>query len=193
MTGALLALPDGRRGQALALGMLAAALMLVWFAAISPLLGWYQGRAMELAQQREEAAHMAALGREIPALRAAVATTGGQAAGEEVLLTGGTDAIAGANLQSALQTLAAQSGTSLDSAALLPAQPAGALRRIAMQVSVTAPWLVLVALLQTIDTAQPSMVAGDISLTTGNQPDPSQPVPVQANFTVSGFRAGSGP
>jgi general secretion pathway protein M len=192
MTGALLNLPEGRRGQALALGMLAAALLLVWFAAIAPLLGWYQGRAMELAQQRENAAHMAALGREIPALRAAVAAAGGQMAGTTVLLTGGTDAIAGANLQSALQTLATQSGTSLDSAAMLPAQPAGALRRISMQVSVTAPWPVLVALLLAIDTAQPSMVAGDITITTGNQPDPTQPVPMQANFTVSGFRAGGG-
>ncbi|MBB5372214.1 type II secretion system protein GspM [Acidocella aromatica] len=192
MTDTLLNLPEGRRGQALALGMLAAALLLLWLAVIAPLLGWYQDRAAELAQQREEAAHMQALGREIPALRAELAAAGGEAAGHEVLLAGGTDAIAGANLQSALQTLAGQAGTSLDSAALLPAQPAGALRRISMQVSVTAPWPVLVALLQAIDTAQPSMVAGDIGITMGNQTDPSQPVPMQANFTVSGFRAGSG-
>ncbi len=192
MTEALLNLPEGRRGQALALGMLAAALLLAWLAVLAPLLGWYQDRAAELAQQREEAAHMAALGREIPALRAELAATGGAAAGDAVLLAGTTDAIAGANLQSALQALATQAGTSLDSAALLTAQPAGALRRIAMQVSVTAPWPVLVALLQAIDTAQPSMVAGDIAITPGNPPAPGQPVPMQANFTVSGFRAGSG-
>ena len=65
---------------------------------------------------------MQALAHEIPALRAAAAARGPDQGGAALLLQGDSDAIAGANLQSALQDLAAQSGTGLDSAALLPAQ-----------------------------------------------------------------------
>jgi general secretion pathway protein M len=192
MSGAL-TLPDGRRGQALALGLTAAAAALLWLAVIAPLTGWYESRAAALAQQRQMAARMAALSQEIPALRAAVSAAGLPSAGNQVLLTGDTDAIAGANLQSALQDLAAQAGTSLDSAALLPAQQTGALRRIGMQVSVTATWPVLIALLEAVDTARPRMIIDGFSATSSSQPGTGQEPVVQANFSVSGFRAGAAP
>lgn len=181
-------LPDGRRGQALALALAALGALLLWNLSAGPLLGWYAARQDELAQQRALAAHMQALGAEIPALRAAVNAAGGPQAGAEVLLSGDTDVIAGANLQSALQGLAAAAGTGLDSAALQPAQPAGGLRRISMQVSVTASWPVLVALLQAIGAAQPRMVVDALSIT-APAPVAGQPQQLQANFTVTGFRA----
>ncbi len=109
------------------------------------------------------------------------------------MLAGGSDAIAGANLQSALQDLATQAGTSLDSAAMLPATPAGALRRICMQVSVTATWPVLVALLQAIGNATPRMIVDSISLNNAGLPGSGQSSQIQANFSVTGFRAGDAP
>jgi general secretion pathway protein M len=183
-----LSLPDGKRGQALAVGVGIFVLILLWFALPAPLLAWYQLRADDLAQQRATAVHMAALGREIPALQTAVSSAGLQADGNQVLLAGNTDAIAGANLQSALQNLAAQAGTSLDSAALLPVQPDGSLRRIDMQVSVTATWPVLIALLQAIGTARPYMVVDQISITRSSQPTQGLEQPMQASFSVTGFR-----
>jgi general secretion pathway protein M len=192
MSGGPMALPDGRRGQVLAVAMLIAALGLVWLAAASPLLDWYCTRAAQLAQQQELAAHMAALGQEIPALREAVAKAGLQSSGAQVLLAGNTDAIAGANLQSALQNLASEAGTSLDSSALLPVQQEGGLRRIGMQVSLTAPWPALIALLEAIETARPCMAVDGMSLNSSTQADANQAPPVQAVFTVSGFRAGGG-
>jgi general secretion pathway protein M len=186
-------LPEGRRGQAAAVAMLSAAAGLIWLAVVSPLQGWYQSRAAQLAQQQALAQHMEALRHEIPALREAIAKAGAQEAGAQMLLSGGTDTVAGANLQSALQNLATQAGTGLDSAALLPAQPAGSLRRISMQVSLTAAWPALIALLAAIEEAHPGMVVNDISLSSGNAGDGSGPAPVQANFTVSGFRAAGAP
>ena len=189
MAGAL-TLPQGRRGQIFAVALTLMAAALLWLAAIGPLLGWYEDRAATLAQQQALAVRMAALSRAIPALRAAVSQAGLQAADQQLLLSGETDAIAGANLQAALQNLATQAGTSLDSAALLPVQPAGALRRIGMQVSVTASWPVLIALLQSIGTAQPRMVVGELSV--NNQTVAGGPAqPMQAIFSVTGFRAGS--
>ncbi len=183
-------LPEGRRGQALAVAMSGAALALIWLALPGPLLGWYQDRAATLAQQQALAARMTALAQEIPQLRQAVNQAGLQAGDNQVLLPGNTDAIAGANLQTALQTLATNAGTSLDSAALLPAQNTGSLQRISMQVSVTASWPVLVALLQGISTAQPRMIVGDFSVTATQAAIPGQEPPLGAQFTVFGFRAG---
>lgn len=184
-----LALPDGRRGQALAAAIGLLGVLLLWQVTAAPLLGWYAARQDELAQQRQLAAHMQALGREIPALRNAVAAAGLQSSDSQVLLSGNSDVIAGANLQTALQGLAAQAGTSLSSAALQPAQPAGALRRISMQVSVSASWPVLIALLQSIGTAEPRMIVEALNITVASGTD--QAAPVQASFTVTGLRAGA--
>lgn len=184
-------LPDGRRGQILAVALTLIALALVWQAAVAPLLGWYADRAAALEQEQNLAARMAGLSQEIPALRQAVNAAGLQSADSALLLAGDTDAIAGANLQSALQDLATQAGTSLDSTDLLPVQPDGSLRRIGMQVSVTASWPVLVALLQAIGTASPRMIVGDFSVTSSGQAAPGQDQPLQAQFSVTGFRAGT--
>lgn len=193
MSPGTLSLPDGRRGQALAVGITLAALLLVWLGAVSPLLAWYQARDAALAQQRALAARMVALEQALPALRAAVAASGAQAAGAQTLLAGQSDAIAGANLQSAVQDLAAQAGTSLDSAAMQPAIQAGPLRRISMQVSVTASWPVLVALLQAVDNASPRMIVDSISLNSTALPGDSESSTIQANISISGFRAGEAP
>jgi general secretion pathway protein M len=185
-----LALPDGRRGQVFALGLTAAAMALLWMVLLGPLTGWYAARSQELTQQRLLAAHMAALGQQIPALRAAVRASGLASAGPQDLLPGSSDAIAGANLQSSLQTLAAQAGTSLDSSALQPPVQAGTLRRISLQVSVSATWPVLIALLTAIDTASPRMIVDTLSVTGATPPSPDQEATIQANFTVAGFSDG---
>lgn len=155
------------------------------------LLGWYAARTDQLTQQQQLAARMQALAQEIPALRQAVSAAGLQTDDDQVLLPGGTDVIAGANLQTTLQGLAAQAGTSLDSAALLPAQPAGTLRRVSMQVSVTAPWPVIIALLEAIGTARPRMIVDQISFSNSLQMTPGSAPPMAASFTVSAFRTGA--
>ncbi len=182
-------LPDGRRGQALAVALAILAAVMLWISTAMPLIGWYESRAAELSQQQVLAVRMKVLSTEIPALRRAVSAAGLQTDDDQALLTGKTDAIAGANLQSALQILASQAGTNIDSAELLPAQQSGALRRISMQVSVTSSWPVLVALLQAIGTAHPYMIVGQISLSNSLQMVPDGLRPLQANFTVIGFRA----
>ena len=190
MTFDTLTLPDGRRGQALALGITLIAALLAWVTVISSLIGWYEARNSELDQKRALGAHMQALERELPAIRATVAHLGMEDGGAAMLLPGRSDAIAGANLQSALQDLAARAGTSLDSVAMEPARASGGLRRIAVEVTVTAKhWSVLVALLRTIETAEPRMIVDSISLTTSRQPGIGEPTAIQADLSVTGFRA----
>jgi general secretion pathway protein M len=188
----VLALPEGRQGQLMAVGLTFIALTLLWLGVLSPALGWYGGRQAQLTAARQEAAHMAVLRLTLPALRAAVASPAANAIATQLLLSGNSDDIAGANLQSTLQNLATQTGNSLDSAAMIPPQPVGALRRIGVDVSVTATWPALIALLTAIETAQPRMIVDDLSVTASAQPDPTQDVPLQASFSVSAFRAGGG-
>ncbi len=189
MAGGII-LPEGRQGQLTALAITLAGAILLWLAIAAPIIGWYQARAANLAQQQAIAARMTALGQEIPALRSAVQEAGLQDASAQLLLPGNSDAVAGANLQSALQTLAANAGTSLDSAASLPAQPTGTLRRIGMQVSLTASWPVLIALLQAIGAARPRMIVNTLSLDNTTIIGSGQAASIEANFTVIGFRAG---
>lgn len=184
-------LPDGRRGQILAIALTLVALAMLWLCTAGPLLAWYDARSEQLAQQQQLAQRMQQLVTQIPALRQAVNAAGLQSDNDQILLAGGTDVIAGANLQSALQSMAAQAGTTLDSAALLPAAQAGNLRRISMQVSITTTWPVLIALLETIGTARPYMIVDQITLNNALQAEPSTETPVAANFTVTGFRTGA--
>ncbi|OYV32253.1 MAG: hypothetical protein B7Z80_27485 [Rhodospirillales bacterium 20-64-7] len=137
------------------------------------------------------AARMASLAAEIPALRAAIAVQGPAAAGG-ALLPGGSDAIAGANLQTTLQALAAQAGTSLSSAALAPVQAQGALRRIGLQVSLSASWPAFIRFLAAIETADPRMVVDRLNLSDAGPLAADGAAPVQASFTVSAFRAATG-
>lgn len=186
-----LSLPDGRRGQMLALGIGLAGLLLLWLALLGPLWGWYRMRSQELAQQHALASHMQALSQEIPALRAALAAQG-PAQGSGLLLSGSSDAIAGANLQSELQDLAGQSGASLDSVALAPVEASGSLRKIGLQVSLTTSWPALIHFLGAIETASPRMVVGGLNLSNAGPPGLNGEPPIQASFTVSAFRTGGG-
>lgn len=188
-----LPLPEGRLGQALAACGALVVASAIWLGVLAPAFSWYGGQADALAASRLELAHMQALQASLPALRRAVAQSADQSAGTDILLSGDTDAIAGANLQSTLNDLATQTGTSLDSAESAGAAQIGGLRRIDVSVSLTATWPVLIAYLAAIDAARPRMMVDDLSVNTNSAPDIHQDVTLQANFTVSAFRAGAGP
>jgi general secretion pathway protein M len=193
MSARSLTLPEGRTGQALAVAAAIAALAVIWVGLLAPVLDWYAGRSDALAAARLEAAHLQALQASLPALRRAIADGATRSPAAAILLPGDSDAIAGANLQAALNNLATQSGTSLDSAESVPAEASGGLRRIGVAVSLTATWPALVAFLTAIDSASPRMIIGDLTVSADSQPDVRQDVSLQASFTVAAFRAGTAP
>jgi len=189
MTAAALHLPDGRRGQMMAVAVTVLLVVLTWLAIVSPLVGWYQARDAALAQKQALAAHMQAVEQQLPGLRRAVVHLGADDGTARMLLSGASDAIAGANLQSALQALAAQAGTSLDSIGMQPATSLQALRLITAQVTLTARWTMLVAFLRAVETAQPRMIVDSISLNPASISGSGQPSTLQATLSVTGFRA----
>jgi general secretion pathway protein M len=193
MTARTLALPEGPPGQALAVAALLIVVAIIWLGIVTPLLGWYGAQSDALATAELEAAHLSALQASLPELRRQIAQAAMQSPAAAVLLPGDSDAIAGANLQAALNNLATQSGTSLDSAEAVPAEASGGLRHIGVSVSLNATWPTLIAFLTAIDAASPRMIVSDLTVSADAAPDVRQDVPLQTSFTVTAFRAGAGP
>ncbi len=188
-------LPTGRPGQLLALAITLALLVLLWEAAVSPLLDLYAERADAVAVGGARLARAEALVRALPALRAEAkrATVAGPAS--SALLTGGTDAVAAATLQGRVQDIAAGAGTTLSSTEALAARQEGAYRRIALRVSLSATLPVLVKILQSLDESTPRMLVDDLQLHTSPiiiaQSHQSSP-PLDASMTVVAYRLGRG-
>ncbi len=171
MTALAASLPTGRRGQALAIGLTFVALAIVWVGLASPLLDWYGQRQEQLAQRQTLVARMAALAATAPELQRQVAA--GSVDTRPVLLTGATEAIAGAVLQQRLQDMSERALVRMTSAEVLAAEPSGPYRRIRVHIAVSGPWSRLVSLFSAIDQATPHMLVSEIqvapsrSITTG--------------------------
>jgi general secretion pathway protein M len=182
-------LPKGRAGQALAVGLVIALAVLVWLGAVAPLLAWYADRQETLRQQTARVASMERLVASLPGLRQETQRKASAAVPKTALLDGATDAVAAAALQSRLDELAGQAGLHIGSTEVLPAAPAGDWRAISVRVSVTAAYPQLVGLLQAIAEAATPMLVDDLQLRGGPR-DVKPGFPVQANFSVTAYRAG---
>lgn len=183
------ALPTGQRGQALAAALLLLAVFAVWLGVVAPILDFYDTRAEQLASMQARAGREAALIESLPSLRRqaeAAARTPAHA-----VLPGGTDAIAGATLQEQVQAMASSADAQLTSIETLPAEQAGAYRRIGVHVELSAQLAVATALLRQVEEAQPSMLVDDIRLTATPVGPQNTQLPLDAAFTVYAFRIGT--
>jgi general secretion pathway protein M len=187
-------LPDGARGRALALALLAIVMGLVWAGAISPLLDWYAARAETIADRRALLVHMTGLGDSLPALRRAAGHVGAAGPQPTALLDGESDAIAGAGLQGMVQEMASQAGATLASAEALPGEQRGSYRRIGVRINLNADWPVLVALLKAIESNPIRLLVDDLQFHAVARIGPSGPTTgapqIDTSLMVLGFRAG---
>ena len=182
-------LPTGRRGQAIAVGLAVLAVAVVWLGLFAPLASWYADRSQALDALRSRAAREASLIATLPALRTqadAAAKTPTRA-----VLTGDSDAIAGASLQEQVQTMATGNDAQLTSIETLPAEQSGLYRRIGVRVELSAQLPVIVALLKAVEEATPSMLVDDIRLTATPVASLNAQLPLDAAFTVYAFRVGT--
>ena len=182
-------LPTGRRGQAIAVGLAVLAVAIVWLGLFAPLASWYADRSQALDALRSRAARETALIATLPALR-----TEAEAAAKtptRAVLTGDSDAIAGASLQEQVQTMATGTDAQLTSIETLPAEQSGQYRRIGVRVELSAQLPVVIALLKAVEEAQPSMLVDDIRLTATPVASLNAQLPLDAAFTVYAFRVGT--
>lgn len=185
-------LPTGRVGQWLALGLAVLMLVMLWGAVASPLIAWHAARDEALAERRTLAGHMAGIAAELEPLEHAAAQTAAAGPQAGAILDEPTDAVAGAALQQRVQDIAGRAGATLSSTEALPAEAAGAYRRIRLRVSVTAHWPVLVAMLQALaEQGTPQMLVDDLQLRSAPILLDREDAPLDASLTVLALRAGT--
>jgi general secretion pathway protein M len=182
-------LPEGRRGQALAVGILLVLLAVFWTGIVSPLLDWHAARGAEIERQTRLAEREARLVEELPSLRQRAAQASG--APVRATLPGSTDAIAGAALQEQVQSMATQASAQLASIETLNAEQVGAYRRIGVRVALNAKLPVIVHLLDAVERATPAMLVDDLRLTSTPIAPRGVTLPLEAAFTVYAFRQGT--
>ncbi len=191
-----LALPSGTRGQMLAFGLAVLAAVVIWIGAVAPVWGWYDDRAELLRRQRAIAHRMASLVASLPTLRRQVATIAGDATSSggvnndtAILLTGTSDPVAAASLQQRIEDLATQAGVRVGSEEILPSQPEGDLRAIAVRLTLTAPFRSLVTMFLALSRSETPMVVDELLL----RGPPTRPgendLPVDVSLTVTSYRS----
>jgi len=184
-----LALPEGSRGRAMALGISAIVLAAAWLAAGQPLLDAYADRADELDRRAALAARMADVAASLPELQREAQAQSTDLTPAGATLEGASDALAGAGLQGLVETMSNGAGGHLTSTEALPAEQVGAYRRVALRVTVDATWPVLVKLLQAIERATPRMFIDDLQIHAQPAADKLREPPLDISFTVLAFRA----
>ena len=185
-------LPTGPRGQAMALGLAAVAVLIVWFGAIAPCLQWYADRTETLQRQRQFASRMISVASTAPTLQRQLAQAEAAPPPRSVF-EGASDAIAGAALQQAVQDIAGRAGATVLSAEILPAQPVSGYQRIGVRLTVSAPWTVLVALLEATVQATPRMLVDDLTFRQTDITGGKEQRPMEAAFTVTALHAAAAP
>jgi len=189
------ALPEGRRGQMLAVALLLITAAFLWLAVAEPLIGWYEARSDALAASRITLAHMAERAADLPALRRLAASTHRvDAAPNGALLTGDSDAIAAATLQGTIEDMASAAGATLTSTEALPGVQQGAFRQIALRIALSGRWPVLIGLLQAIDASDLRLLVDDLEFHAVADEMPGGSglgghAPLQASFVVLAFRS----
>jgi general secretion pathway protein M len=182
-------LPTGRNGRILAASLAVLTVLVVWIGLVSPVLDWYAARGAELDGLYARAARERALIDTLPALKKQAAEAAKTPT--RAVLSGNSDAIAGAALQEQVQNMATAANAQLTSIETLPAEQVGAYRRIGVRMELNAQLDVIVALLKAVDNAQPSMLVDDIHLTATPTGPMNVQLPLDVSFTVYGFRVGT--
>ncbi len=187
-------MPTGRAGQLLALAILCLVLGGVYFLVVAPVLDLYSQREATLADRRMLAPRLSAAAAELPALRARLAELQASATTRKIALDGASDAIAGANLQSRIEELAASTGVTIGSTEGLAAENRGGYRRIGLRLAITGEYDAMIKLLGAIETAAPPLILSNLQfhgvLRPISQPPSSR---LDAGFEVYGFRRADTP
>lgn len=187
-----LALPDGPRGRALALGVTAILLAALWLAAGQPLLDAYADRADQLQRRHALAMHMADLARSLPELQREAQAMSADTTPASATLEGASDSLAGAALQGLVEAMTNVAGGHLTSTEALPAEQVGAYRRVALRLTVDATWPVVIRLIQSIERATPRMFVDDLQIHAQPAAEKQREPPLDISFTVLAFRAATG-
>lgn len=140
-------------GRLAALVLLLALLGLIWLAGIAPILASYRADRETVAFANNQLPRLERQAAEAPMLRAELARAARDPAGQTRLLSGASDALAGAELQNRISRETTRHGLSLRSAQILPTVTEEGFHRIGVRVALEGTLGGLRHLLYGIETA----------------------------------------
>lgn len=179
----------GASNRALALIAGVAVLGVVHFAVVTPLLGYYETTAQKLEERQVLAQRYQNAARDLVRLRAAA--TQGQVQPPDLLLTGSTDAVAAASLQSVLKVLVELEGGKLNSAEMLPPETGDdVVRRVGVRVAFAGNLTLLATVLEGVEATRPVLSVGDLNIhAAGNLDDENEDQALAIIMDVYGFHS----
>ena len=183
------ALPTGRNGQFLALGLTILVLAAFWLGVVMPVIDWHGERAEALVRKAALVQRMEALVATRAAVQEQAKAVAAGGAGETALLEGDSDSVASAALQEVLQAMFAQAGIQLNSIETLPGEEAGGYHRIRLRVSFNASWPVLMALLKDIELARAALLMDEIQVQPALHRISTAPGSFDVSCAIFAFRA----
>lgn len=158
-------LRDSTSGKALALAIGVLALGATLFLVIAPLVSHYESTAQRLQERKELIRRYQSSARDLPRLRQAAAQRNDQSFDSDLLLTGSTDAIAAATLQSVLKVLVELEGARLTSAEMLPQETKdGVAKRVGVRITFSGTLKLLATVLEGIETTRPVLFVGNLDI-----------------------------
>ena len=106
------------------------------------------------------------------------------------MLPGVTDALAAAALQESVQAMASDAGASLTAVETLPAATeAEHWHKVALRISLNAPWPVLIGLMHAVERSPSRIFIGDVHFHSAVVVTRPAALPIQASMVLYGFRA----
>ena len=160
-------LRDSTSGKALALAIGVLVLGAAHFGVIAPLLSHYESTAQRLLERQELVRRYQNSARDLPRLRRTVAQRHDQSFDGDLLLTGSTDHVAAATLQSVLKVLVELEGARLTSAEMLPEETKDDVaRRVGVRIAFSGPLKLLATVLEGIEMTRPVLFVGNLDIHT---------------------------
>ncbi|AOX18842.1 type II secretion system protein GspM [Kozakia baliensis] len=186
LENAIRALPNGRAGQAWALGFAAAIVVLIWLIVIAPIWSLYARRAEALEMQRRMTVQMSALSDALPGLRRASASSPVKT---DFLVKGASAAIASANLEDDVQRASSNANVAMASIENAPAMTVGAHQRIGLRLVFDAPFANAVRFMTELEKSSPAVAIDEVHIEASDDDDVATKA-MHIEMTVYAFRHG---
>jgi general secretion pathway protein M len=179
-----------RASRALALGILAALLLLVFFGIVSPLLGAYQQASSSAEQYRAALEHTRHADSDLAGLRAELARLKAHQASAVGFMQSSNPSLAAADLQNRIKSSVEAARGELRSTQILPARDEGTFRRISIRGQIAVNTAALQRVFYELESATPFLFLDNIEIrarparrSTGPEDDPV----LEVRFDLYGY------
>ncbi len=150
--------------RAAAVAILIAIMALIYYAVAQPLLDTFAADNAEIARQQDALARFQRAAQELPARQKELAALREERANAGGFLEGSSDTLIAAQIQNRVKTLANAAKTEVTSSQVLPTEPDGKLKRIAIREQISATTAGLLAIFHDLEAQSPSLFLDNVTL-----------------------------